>query len=115
MGFLSNANLKIYEGKWNKVGNVDTFDADDLNLLKPMAEVVKSTYGCSVRFELKAGGKIFIPLSTDEDLEIGTQIDITMVEIIHLQKEGTSDIIDRVTIKKPSMVLNNNAADSFEL
>lgn len=118
--FANNSSIKVYNEGWTVVGNPVEFDQEDLNMLKPTAEIVKSIYGASVKFYLRDGnGTVYIPLSSKEDILIGTVVEVTSLAVITLQKPGHDDI-QRIVLKdsaKPQLEeeVTNELPDDFEL
>lgn len=87
------ANVQKYAGKWEVVGQPTKLDNEDLAAFQPIATIVKSTWGKSIRFTTKVGGyQQFIPCDTQVDLPIGTSVDITKILISILHKDGEKDI-----------------------
>lgn len=85
------SNLTIYAGKWNVKAEM-TLDAEDKAMFSS-AKVVSSTYGKSVCFFLKAGGKNFIPMSTEGvQLAVGEEVNLDKCSIQILWKQGEADI-----------------------
>lgn len=83
-------NLKKYETSWSIV-SIDTFDAEDVSMIK-YAEVVKSTYGTSLKLSI-VGGSVYIPIDPrDETYSIGDSVDVSRVRIKTLHKDGEEDI-----------------------
>lgn len=89
-------NLKKYEQSWTVV-SIDALDAEDMSLIV-RAEVVKSTYGSSVKFVVK-DGSFFIPIDPkDETYSIGDTVDVSRIIIKTLHKDGEEDI-QRIVFK----------------
>lgn len=83
-------NLKKYETSWNVV-SIDTFDQEDMSMIK-FAEVVKSTYGTSLKLTL-TNGSVYIPIDPrDETYAIGDVVKLSRVRIKTLHKDGEDDI-----------------------
>lgn len=82
--------LQVYAGKWD-VKSRRNFTAEEINAVEK-AEVVDSTYGMSVCFYMKSGGKTFIPLSNDATVSVGESVDLSQAEILTLEKQGENDI-----------------------
>lgn len=88
MGFLDK--LRTYAGSWSEAGREKLSKAEVAQV--ESAEVVEGRYGLSMCFLMKAGGKKFMPLSRDSQLEEGDSVDIKSVDIITLEKDGEDDI-----------------------
>lgn len=88
MGFLDK--LRTYAGSWSEAGREKLSKAEVAQV--ESATVVEGQYGLSMCFVMKAGGKKFMPLSRDSQLEEGDSVDIKSVEIITLEREGDEDI-----------------------
>lgn len=88
MGFLDK--LRTYAGSWSEAGREKLSKAEVTQVAS--ATVVEGQYGLSMCFVMKAGGKKFMPLSRDSQLEEGDSVDIKSVEIITLERDGDEDI-----------------------
>ncbi len=88
MGFLDK--LRTYAGSWSEAGREKLSKAEVAQV--ESAEVVEGQYGLSMCFLMKAGGKKFMPLSRDSQLEEGDSVDIKSVDIITLERDGDDDI-----------------------
>lgn len=88
MGFLDK--LRTYAGSWSEAGREKLNKAEVAQVAS--ATVVEGQYGLSMCFVMKAGGKKFMPLSRDSQLEEGDSVDIKSVEIITLERDGDEDI-----------------------
>lgn len=88
MGFLDK--LRTYAGSWSEAGREHLSKAEVAQVAS--ATVVEGQYGLSMCFVMKAGGKKFMPLSRDSQLEEGDSVDIKSVEIITLERDGDEDI-----------------------
>lgn len=88
MGFLDK--LRTYAGSWNETSR-DKLSKTEVAQVKSV-EVVEGQYGLSICFIMKTGGKKFMPLSRDSQLEEGDSVDIKSVEIITLERDGEDDI-----------------------
>lgn len=88
MGFLDK--LRTYAGSWSEAGRERLSKAEVSQVAS--ATVVEGQYGLSMCFVMKAGGKKFMPLSRDSQLEEGDSVDIKSVEIITLERDGDEDI-----------------------
>ena len=82
--------LRVYAGKWSEK-KVEAFKAEEIALVD-RAEVVKSQYGLSVCFFMKAGGQSYIPLDQNSSAAIGDTIDLTKAQVVTLCKQGENDI-----------------------
>lgn len=88
MGFLDK--LRTYAGSWSEAGRDKLSKAEAAQI--ESVEVVEGKYGLSMCFIMKAGGKKFMPLSRDSQLEEGDSVDIKSVEIITLERDGDDAI-----------------------
>lgn len=88
MGFLDK--LRTYAGSWSEAGREHLSKAEVAQV--ESATVVEGQYGLSMCFVMKAGGKKFMPLSRDSQLEEGDSVDVKSVEIITLERDGDEDI-----------------------
>lgn len=88
MGFLDK--LRTYAGSWSEAGREKLSKAEVAQV--ESAKVVEGQYGLSMCFLMKAGGKKFMPLSRDSQLEEGDSVDIKSIDIITLEKDGDDDI-----------------------
>lgn len=86
--------LKIYNLSWEKVSERH-FTQEELSCIKE-AVVETSTYGLTVRFNLKSGGCTFIPLHRDSICGCGEIIDLSQATIVTL-KRGNEEI-DRIKV-----------------
>lgn len=82
--------LFVYAAKWAVKGS-RAFEQAEINAVDE-AVVVDSTYGKSVCFFMKNGGRTYIPLSTESSYQLGDTVDLATAKIITLGKEGESDI-----------------------
>ena len=83
--------LDVYAQKW-ALKSSRAFNADEVNAVSS-AVVVDSDYGKSVCFFMKAGGRTYLPLSTNSTLVAGESVDVSTSKLITLSKSGESDII----------------------
>ena len=83
--------LEIYAQKW-ALKSSRSFSSDELSAVSN-AVVVDSNYGKSVCFFMKAGGRTYLPLSTESSLVAGEVVDLSTAKLITLSKSGESDII----------------------
>lgn len=88
MGFLDK--LRTYAGSWSETSREPLSKTEQA--LVESVEVVEGNYGLSMCFIMKAGGKKFMPLSRDSQLEEGDSVDIKSVEIITLERDGDEEI-----------------------
>ncbi len=88
MGFLDK--LRTYAGSWSEAGREKLSKAEVAQVKS--ATVVEGQYGLSMCFVMKAGGKKFMPLSRDSQLEEGDSVDVKSVEIVTLERDGDEDI-----------------------
>jgi hypothetical protein len=89
------SNLRVYAGKWN-LTNSRAFTEEEIDAVDE-AFVVPSTYGNSVCFMMKSGGKTFIPLDNSSTLGTGESVDLSKAKLLTLSKAGEADIL-RVSI-----------------
>ena len=82
--------LSVYAAKWAKTASRG-FQAEEIAAVKK-AVVVKSDYGNSVCFFMKAGGQTYLPLSTESAYKVGDEVDLTSANLITLSKSGEADI-----------------------
>lgn len=88
MGFLDK--LRTYAGSWSEAGREKLSKAEVAQV--ESATVVEGQYGLSMCFMMKTGGKKFMPLSRDSQLEEGDSVDVKSVEIVTLERDGDEDI-----------------------
>ena len=86
MGFLEN--LRTYAGSWS-VSSKEKLSKSEQNSVSS-AEVVED--GLSMCFIMKAGGKKFMPLSRDSQLEAGDSVKVSSIEVVTLSRDGDDDI-----------------------
>ena len=84
MGFLDK--LRTYAGSWSEASRDKLSKAEQASI--ESIEVVEGQYGLSMCFLMKAGGKKFMPLSRDSQLEEGDSVDLKSVEISTLERDG---------------------------
>jgi hypothetical protein len=82
--------LKNYAGNWNLV-ETRSFTSEEIANIAS-AEVVPSQYGNSVKFIRTEGSIVFIPLSTESTLVVGSDFDVTTGKLLRLSKPGEDDI-----------------------
>lgn len=83
--------LDVYASKW-ALKSSRAFNTDEVNAVSS-AVVVDSEYGKSVCFFMKAGGRTYLPLSTESSLVAGEVVDLSTAKLITLSKSGESDIM----------------------
>ena len=83
--------LDVYASKW-ALKSSRAFNTDEVNAVSSTV-VVDSEYGKSVCFFMKAGGRTYLPLSTESSLVAGEAVDLSTAKIITLSKSGESDIM----------------------
>lgn len=88
MGILDK--IRTYAGSWREASRDKLSKAEAASISS--VEVVEGQYGLSMCFMMKAGGKKFIPLSRDSDLEEGDSVKISSVELITLERDGDDNI-----------------------
>lgn len=92
MGFLDS--LRTYAGSWNEVSR-EKLSASEVKSINKIEIVEKEQeWGTSVSmcFHMLGGGKKYIPLSRDSDLEVGDAVKPQSVEIITLERDGEEPI-----------------------
>lgn len=77
-----------------KLVNSRNFSQEEIDAVAS-AEVVPSQYGKSVKFALKSGGCVYIPLSRDSILGTGQTVNLQTAKILTLSKPGEMNI-DRI-------------------
>ena len=82
--------LEVYAAKWAKTAS-RAFQAEEIAAVNE-AVVVESDYGNSVCFFMKAGGRTYLPLSTESAYKLGEEVDLTSAKLITLSKSGEADI-----------------------
>ena len=82
--------LEVYAAKWAKTASRG-FQTEEIAAVNE-AVVVESEYGNSVCFFMKAGGRTYLPLSTESTYEVGDKVDLTSAKLITLSKSGEADI-----------------------
>lgn len=88
MGILDK--IRTYAGSWSEASRDKLSKAEQASV--ESVEVIGSQYGLSMCFLMKAGGKKFIPLSRDSNLEEGDSVKISSVELITLERDGDDPI-----------------------
>lgn len=88
MGFLDK--LRTYAGSWSEASRDKLSKAEVAQV--ESAEVVEGQYGLSMCFIMKSGGKKFMPLSRDSQLEEGDKVNVQSIEIVTLERDGDDDI-----------------------
>lgn len=92
MGFLDS--LRTYAGAW-EVTNTEKLSAAELKTVDKIEVVSKDNeWGTSVSmcFFMKGGGRKYVPLSRDSQLEEGDIVDPKSVEILTLERDGDDPI-----------------------
>ena len=92
MGFLDS--LRTYAGAWEETGR-EKLSTSEVKSIDRIEVVEKDNdWGTSVSmcFFMKAGGKKYVPLSRDCDLQDGDTVDPKSVEIITLERDGEDPI-----------------------
>ena len=82
--------LDVYAAKWAKTAS-RAFHSEVISAVSS-AVVVNSEYGNSVCFFMKAGGRTYLPLSTESAYQLGEEVDLTSAKLITLSKSGEADI-----------------------
>lgn len=88
MGFLDK--LRTYAGSWSEASRDKLSKAEVAQV--ESAEVVEGQYGLSMCFIMKSGGRKFMPLSRDSQLEEGDKVNVQSIEIVTLERDGDDDI-----------------------
>lgn len=92
MGFLDS--LTTYAGGWSETDR-EKLSASELKTVDHIEVVERENdWGTSVSmcFFMKAGGRKYVPLSRDSDLEAGDVVNPESVEIITLERDGDDPI-----------------------
>lgn len=89
MGIFSS--LRLYAGNW-EVKNSRNFTAEEQNEVL-RAQVVDSSYGLSCCFFMKAGGQVYIPMSTNSKLSAGDAVNVATCKVLTLGRQGDNDIV----------------------
>lgn len=92
MGFLDS--LRTYAGAWEETGR-EKLSASEVKSIDKIEVVEKDNdWGTSVSmcFFMKSGGRKYVPLSRDCDLQDGDTVDPKSVEIITLERDGEDPI-----------------------
>ena len=92
MGFLDS--LTTYASAWKETGR-EKLSANDIKSIDKIEVVEKDNdWGTSVSmcFFMKSGGKKYVPLSRECDLEDGDTVNPKSVEIITLERDGDDPI-----------------------
>lgn len=93
---LFNESVKVYAGKWSVVKESPISAEDAAEVEKGV--VVDSKFGLSVCLYLKAGGRVYFPVSTDSEVGAGSIVDVSQINIVELAKPGEDNII-RLKVK----------------
>lgn len=92
MGFLDS--LTTYAGGWSETGR-EKLSASELKTVDHIEVIERENdWGTSVSmcFFMKAGGRKYVPLSRDSNLEAGDEVNPKSVEIITLERDGDDPI-----------------------
>lgn len=92
MGFLDS--LRTYAGAW-EVTNTEKLSAAEIKTVDKIEVVSRDNeWGTSVSmcFFMKGGGRKYVPLSRDSQLEEGDIVDPKSVEILTLERDGDDPI-----------------------
>ena len=92
MGFLDS--LRTYAGAWEETGR-EKLSTSEVKSIDKIEVVEKDNdWGTSVSmcFFMKSGGRKYVPLSRDCDLQDGDTVDPKSVEIITLERDGEDPI-----------------------
>jgi hypothetical protein len=92
MGFLDS--LMTYAGSWEEVSREKLSKSDVQNVQSIQVVTKEQDWGTSISmcFTMVGGGKKFVPLSRDSELQEGDRVHPNTVEIITLEKDGESPI-----------------------
>lgn len=82
--------LKVYATGWN-LKSSRAFTDEEIKAVQS-AHVVDSQYGSSVCFLMVGGGQTFIPLSTNSQLSVGEEVNLSNAKLLTLSKQGEADI-----------------------
>jgi hypothetical protein len=85
--------LQLYAGNW-QVKNSRNFTTEEQSEVL-RAQVVDSGqgYGLSCCFFMKAGGQVYIPMSTKSKLSAGDAVDVATCKVLTLSRQGDNDIV----------------------
>lgn len=84
--------IRTFNGAWSLKGS-QKLEEDDLKTITS-AHVAESQYGKMVCFALITGQTKWVGLSRDcSDLPIGTELDVTSIELQTLGRQGDADIV----------------------
>ena len=92
MGFLDS--LRTYAGAW-EVTNTEKLSAAEIKSVDKIEVIEKDNdWGTSVSmcFFMKGGGRKYVPLSRDSELNVGDIVDPKSVEILTLERDGDDPI-----------------------
>ena len=92
MGFLDS--LMTYAGSWEEVSREKLSKSDVQNVQSIQVVTKEQEWGTSTSmcFTMVGGGKKFVPLSRDSELQEGDKVNPNTVEIITLEKDGENPI-----------------------
>lgn len=88
MSILSN--LRTYAAGWEEVER-EGLSKEEIKAISKIEVVSRENdWGTSVSmcFHMLGGGKKYIPLHRDSDLEVGDEVDVKSVKIITLERDG---------------------------
>lgn len=85
----------VYNSGW-EVTDRRKFEKEEIAMVKK-CEVVPSQYGLSACFFMKSGGRTYVPMSRDSNVEEGDVIDLNKASILTLSRDGDNDI-ERIEI-----------------
>ena len=92
MGFLDS--LRTYGSSWAETSK-EKLSSNEVKAIDKIEVTTKDNeWGTSVSmcFFMKSGGRKFVPLSRDSDLEVGDIVDPKSVEIITLERAGDEPV-----------------------
>ena len=92
MGFLDS--LRTYAGAWEETGR-EKLSTSEVKSIDRVEVVEKDNdWGTSISmcFFMKSGGKKYVPLSRNCDLQDGDTVDPKSIEIITLERDGEDPI-----------------------
>lgn len=78
--------LRVYPGKWVVVDERN-FSQEEKEMVSD-AYVVEGEFSLAGCFELKGGGKSFIPVSVNSQLELHDSINMDEVKLLTLRRDG---------------------------
>lgn len=87
--------IKTYTGGWNLKESRNFSEEEKAAIASNVA--VESNYGTSICFTMVSGGKTFIPIDVNSNINVGDSIDLSKAKLLTLSRAGEADIY-RVSI-----------------